>query len=72
MTAAIILLSGGMAPSSSTDGESRRSLWFNVGALGEAEARRPAWSYVDEMYVARAQVVGTPQCLWRASFWPFG
>ena len=43
-----------------TDGESRRSLWFNVGALGEAEARRQAWSYFDEMYVARAQVVGPP------------
>ena len=59
-------------PAEFTDGESRRSLWFNVGALGEAEARRQAWSYFDEMYVARAQVVGTPSAYGGRAFGPLG
>ena len=34
-----------------TDGERRRSLWFNVSELGEEEAERQAWEYFNARFL---------------------
>ena len=41
-----------------SDGESRRSVWFNIRTLGQDEALRQAWQYFDSRYLAMAQAHG--------------
>jgi hypothetical protein len=42
-----------------SDGENRRSVWFNIRTLGQEDALRQAWQYFDSRCVALAQVHGS-------------